>query len=741
MMLRITAKILGIILTCLSMGDLFAQKIMLLAQDNQIFSVDLSTNNCSAERVIVGACSSGRTTSIALFRDTFYYTANGILYQTVAGPMSTHCKTLATGINPNSLTVDKDGMVYWIDKELLVKLNPNTLVQDVRGRVPFTASGDMIFYKDKLYLTATGGVVEVDIQDPSQSKMVIPAPGRDFSGFINIPVACSGNKVYGVESLGAFNNLVEFDLDQKTILGTYCTFSLNGLTLLDAASSNESGALPGITVENIHIKPNCWPAVNNSVASIIAYTPAGDTGLVYTLTNDRVTHGPISQQKGPFLLAGRLEPGKWKVNIKSSNGCSLDTTVTMPDEVRIVTKILIAPDTCNGGNGSGLVEVTGGSAPYTFALAGIGSQTSPVFRSLSSGLYKLAITDSYTCRAEFDFAVAVYTPPLPVTNVAIIPASGCGTSGGEIRLTYASSANVLGASLDGSSFQADNHFTGVSSGPHRLQLKTATCLYDTVINMPSAPGASPTISFKNKHPDCNHNNGSSTVNVSGAIAPVTVSFAGAGFGTVTQFNNLSAGIYQVIIKDGNGCEWKASDTILPYIPVRPSVVTSVNDSGCIGQGRVRLVISGADAPYRFQLSGQIYNSGQEATGIAAGTYSARILTSGGCPVDSFSITVNTGMNCDTLQVVYVPSAFTPNGDGKNDVLRPLKNAFGKVMYFVFRVYNRSGQVVFETRTPGKGWDGTFKGIQQPTATYVWVFQGTGSNGQHVTYKGTTLLLR
>lgn len=90
--------------------------------------------------------------------------------------------------------------------------------------------------------------------------------------------------------------------------------------------------------------------------------------------------------------------------------------------------------------------------------------------------------------------------------------------------------------------------------------------------------------------------------------------------------------------------------------------------------------------------------------------------------------------------IAVPNAFTPNRDGLNDYLYPL-NAY-KSSNLLFRVYNRVGQLVFETRDWTKKWDGTFKGQGADFGTYVWILQYTDTEtGKRVEQKGTTVLLR
>lgn len=90
--------------------------------------------------------------------------------------------------------------------------------------------------------------------------------------------------------------------------------------------------------------------------------------------------------------------------------------------------------------------------------------------------------------------------------------------------------------------------------------------------------------------------------------------------------------------------------------------------------------------------------------------------------------------------IDVPSAFTPNGDSHNDYLYPL-NAY-KAINLEFRVYNRYGQLVFETKDWTKKWDGTIAGKPQPTGTYVWMLEYINRDtGKKYAFKGTTVLIR
>ncbi len=89
--------------------------------------------------------------------------------------------------------------------------------------------------------------------------------------------------------------------------------------------------------------------------------------------------------------------------------------------------------------------------------------------------------------------------------------------------------------------------------------------------------------------------------------------------------------------------------------------------------------------------------------------------------------------------IFIPSGFTPNNDGKNDVLRPIYFDIPKIHYF--RIYNRWGQLVFSSTKPGEGWDGKIRGIQQPTGTYVWMLKAEDIAGKVYELKGTSTIIR
>ena len=101
---------------------------------------------------------------------------------------------------------------------------------------------------------------------------------------------------------------------------------------------------------------------------------------------------------------------------------------------------------------------------------------------------------------------------------------------------------------------------------------------------------------------------------------------------------------------------------------------------------------------------------------------------------------------DTLNILvlkkpgfYLPSAFTPNGDGLNDVVRPY--LIGMKGLYSFSVYNRWGHLIYFTNTYGDGWDGKHQNVTQAAGVYVWILRFYNADNKLVTEKGTLSLIR
>ncbi len=115
----------------------------------------------------------------------------------------------------------------------------------------------------------------------------------------------------------------------------------------------------------------------------------------------------------------------------------------------------------------------------------------------------------------------------------------------------------------------------------------------------------------------------------------------------------------------------------------------------------------------------------------------------------YTIDITDGHTCVTtdsilMQVLkkpgfYLPTAFTPNNDGLNDLIRPY--LVGMNGLISFSIYDRRGTQIFHTNTYGQGWDGKYQGADMPTAVYVWMLEYSDSNNKKILEKGTLTLIR
>jgi len=97
------------------------------------------------------------------------------------------------------------------------------------------------------------------------------------------------------------------------------------------------------------------------------------------------------------------------------------------------------------------------------------------------------------------------------------------------------------------------------------------------------------------------------------------------------------------------------------------------------------------------------------------------------------------INVDFRSKANMPNAFSPNGDGNNDVFKIANREFEKMTEF--KVFNRWGQLVYDGNDPDKGWDGTFKGQPAPMDTYHYIIRLIYPDATEKVFKGDVLLLR
>ncbi len=209
----------------------------------------------------------------------------------------------------------------------------------------------------------------------------------------------------------------------------------------------------------------------------------------------------------------------------------------------------------------------------------------------------------------------------------------------------------------------------------------------------------------------------------------------------TVQNPLSDITYIVTVTDTLGCPKAVQDditiTVIPELHVRTGNDTSLVVGQPIGlhaTGAVNYLWTWTPSSSPGWLSSTVISS-PLATPEDNITYVVLGTDNHGCrAVDSIHILVY-----DLEESIYVPTAFTPNGDGTNDDVKPLLIGMRALNYY--RIYNRLGEKVFETSEINKGWNGFYKGRPQDPGSFVWMAQGVTYKGRTITKKGFVVLIR
>jgi len=196
--------------------------------------------------------------------------------------------------------------------------------------------------------------------------------------------------------------------------------------------------------------------------------------------------------------------------------------------------------------------------------------------------------------------------------------------------------------------------------------------------------------------------------------------------TTASITVTAAGMYQVAVRDEYGC--KAEDSVLLQFHPLPEIILGPDTVVC---EETPLVLN----PWHFNADSLLWSdgsSGWKRSVDKGGIYIASAINKCGAKSDTIQIKQ---IFCD----IMVPNAFTPNGDGKNDLLRVVGN-IGKLEGFRFSIFNRWGEMIFQTTDRKQGWDGNYKGQPSQAGAYVYMLEYS-LNGKPHLEKGNFHLIR
>ena len=199
---------------------------------------------------------------------------------------------------------------------------------------------------------------------------------------------------------------------------------------------------------------------------------------------------------------------------------------------------------------------------------------------------------------------------------------------------------------------------------------------------------------------------------------------------------LKSTLYRVAVRGNAGCPKQAFDSVL--VRVAPRIVADAGRDTSIAVGQSLRLRGSGGGFYLWSPSTGLSdpNIADPVVNILRDqTYVLKVTGLLGCSdTDTLNIRV-----FQTEPDIFVPTAFTPNGDGLNDLLTPIP--VGIREFQSFRIYNRWGQLVFATSEAGRGWDGRHKGSNEPNGSFAWQVRGVSVTGRIIEKRGTTTLIR
>lgn len=444
------------------------------------------------------------------------------------------------------------------------------------------------------------------------------------------------------------------------------------------------------------------------------------------------------------IITGLSGDLTYTVTVTDDQGCSNDASTFLPQPPPITLQMDSTDVLCFGGSDgtATVVDVDEAVGPITYSWIPTG-QTGNQATGLPAGFYTVQLEDDRGCTAE---ATVQISQPDPididfevVSNICFSDAFG--------SVAALPSGGVGGFSYDWSNGGVTDLITGLTAGNYVVTITDANACeaFDTATVLQPDP-INPLVTEVDVscHGD---RNGRIELEPTGGTPPYLYSIDGENFGGSSTLIGLEAGEYTVYIQDANDCMWIEEALIGEPEPIELTfpngneLIIQLGDSITLDANVLNAIGSYEffwEAPYEGTLS---CNACSNPISNSQNTimYEVFVVDELGCETSAF-LTVRVLKE----RKVLVPTGFTPNSDGVNDVLLVLGQD-GTIIER-FQVFDRWGELVhesvnFDINDPVFGWDGRFKGKEMDGGVYIWFLEVRYIDEDREQFKGTSTLIR
>ncbi|GAB3907528.1 hypothetical protein GCM10028826_12580 [Mucilaginibacter boryungensis] len=520
---------------------LFGQSFYVVTSNSQLYKVTVNGSVISQQNI--SSCSSA-IGSIAVYKSTLYYCIGSSVYKaTISGNSIINCTLVGTAVGSSALTVDANGLLYLVSGFDLYRLDPNTGIVTDLGTMPYTSSGDLVFYKGELYMASLQGIVKIQMNNPSASTLVISSSSTIY-GLTSISLNSTTNKVYALSLNGNTTNIIELDLDNN-VMGQ----SIGNLPYLvfDAGSPVEDGSLQDVKIDDVKIITDCpfngkgtIQIISNDATSDFKYTlnnttnstgifsglSPGTYNLSVTLGNQTVQYAnnpvviaafgltkptvtitkqnPACLDKGIITLGAgtegslydikynnvlysfdhsftNLAAGTYHFDIMNKNGCVVDNMdIVLPqDACNINVNGIQVTEKCTDPNKGSIAVITSPGTDVYTYHLGNATNTTGVFNDLDPGNYTINITSAGGGNMDVPATVPDYKVINPTVTYAKHDAV-C-TVKGNIAFALPVNSAQYTITYNSVNYPFSHHFTELDEGTYAFTiLKPDGCVLDNI---------------------------------------------------------------------------------------------------------------------------------------------------------------------------------------------------------------------------------------------------------------------
>ncbi len=384
---------------------------------------------------------------------------------------------------------------------------------------------------------------------------------------------------------------------------------------------------------------------------------------------------------------GELAEGTYLVRAIDSQGCSNESEVVLANQTDYNVQVDVQPARCAGqASGIALVRVVGATGTFQFAITGRQFQREPLFENLAAGRYVATVRDERGCTDTASFVVDE-GPAIIFSARETNPSCGANdgridiqTTGGTPPLSFA--VVRAGQEPRPQDFTANRTYTNLAGGAYDVYTRDA--LGCQTLNTVQLRGSQPVniSDIQVTNPACGQTNGRIVITAGGGGAPLRYSIDGGGsFQSGNTFTNLPAGTYNIVVNDGGDCTASETRTLVSAADLTFTFDPTAPECRNPNTGRLRVTVTGGQAPYTFSLDGVNFQSSSDFINLPTGRILVYARDSRNC-IDTATAVIPGAGGINIQPVITQPTC------AQNDNGRIAVGASGGTVPYSFRLNGR-----------------------------------------------------